>query len=345
MHSNPRRAVVVTEFEMDLVPGVKTPCRVYHAEPNASDEAPPNPGTAPDPVPDFDVKESFDPKAMEKFRKWVADKRKYEEDLALYQKLSARCQKWQERQRDQSPPQLIFTHGRGSTLDHLPSMAFCEGFARSQNILAFECKLNNHGRATVFRAALNHYFGYDANPLVAFGGRSKGAHAAAGAINYTNVKKLIFSTFPLVRGRDHRVQELLSLSADTNVLWISGDDDPLSVAALLDYWRARIKAKIWWIKLREGDHSLEYRHVGDTWQYRAKSICNIVGQLAAHWNVNYETLPGTELTVDWVAEQNKPKWTEWTPYTPPPTTGPTTFSIDVLNRNMYGGGGNFSFTL
>jgi hypothetical protein len=69
-------------------------------------------------------------------------------------------------------PNLIFTHGHNITLDHYPSIEFSEGFARTQYMLAFECKLDLTEQATAFRAFLNDRYCYQANNL-AFGRRSK----------------------------------------------------------------------------------------------------------------------------------------------------------------------------
>jgi hypothetical protein len=106
-----------------------------------------------------------------------------------------------------------------------------------------------------------------------------GARAAARAQVYSPVKKLIFFTYPLVRGLDERYEELLKLVKGTDVLFIVGDSDPLCVEMHLMAIRTLMSAQSWWVRLVSADHGIRY----DTDEKR-DALCNVAGQIAAKWN-------------------------------------------------------------
>lgn len=331
MRAAPVTPVTCTEFTFEAVPGVITPCRLYYA----TSEPPANPG--PEPIAPVNRSGYGNIELVTKYARntaiYLKEKEIYDERLKSFNSYI---------EEHSLAPNLIFTHGRGSTLGHHPSVAFSEGFARTQVLLAFECKLENIERATVFRSLLNHHYGYGKTD-VAFGGRSKGAHASAGAANYTHVKKLILFTFPLRRGLQDRAEELLALDANTHILFISGDDDPLAVESILLEWRQRMRAKTWWIKLRQGDHALEYSIDPDPAD-RAYKICNVAGQLAAQWSIERD-VNRTEMVIHWDPEERVALWTPWEERKPVPVPDRTQFLVNMLNPGMFGGGAALSFTL
>jgi pimeloyl-ACP methyl ester carboxylesterase len=231
---------------------------------------------------------------------------------------------------------LIFTHGKGSRLGNPAIVAFAKGFARFSTILCFDDSRAMTERVTTFRALMEKY-----PSASTIGGRSMGARASCRASIYSPVRKLIFFTYPLTRGLDERYEEVLSLPADADVLFIIGDEDAMAPDLILKPIRERMRARTWWIKLVKTDHAIWY----DPPEKR-DAICNIAGQIAAMWNKDGERDPEkTELTIDWDKERNQVRGTPWMAPTSGPVKSPTQFTVNVTGPGLRFGGGNFAFTL
>jgi hypothetical protein len=318
-----RNPVSTTHFVFKGVTGIDVPSRIYYNSRTSQPRIPVAP-------------------RLPKF--WTTE----EESVALHKKYDderAEFSKAMELYAAQDPtmptPSLILTHGRGSTLDHSPTNAFALGFARHSPALGFEFISDDlNARATVFRALLNHYPG-----TPAFGGRSAGSRAAARAVSYTSVKNLILFTVPLVRGLEMRDEELCALSADTNVLIVSGNDDPLSIEIILRAVRKRMRARTWWIKLHQADHKVEYLETKDKYPDRAARICDVAGQIAAKWLGGERDEKKTEMTIGWDLEIARPTVTPWTEMVPDKKREQTLVDVNFLNAGMFGGGGSFSFAI
>jgi hypothetical protein len=234
-------------------------------------------------------------------------------------------------------PELIFTHGRGSTLDNPAIVAFSKGFARTSPVLCFHDTRPMTDRVTTFRALMQNF-----PAATAAGGRSMGSRASCRAALYSPIRKLIFFTYPLIRGLDERYEELLALPAEVDVLLIIGDEDAMAPELILKSIRARMRARTWWIRLVKADHAIWYDNP-DT----RDTICNVAGQIAATWNVGGNRDPAlTELTIRYNATEgyHRVEWTEWMAPPPEPQRAPTQFNINI-NRGISFGDGNFNFTL
>ena len=202
-------------------------------------------------------------------------------------------------------PDFIFTHGKGSRLDNPAIMAFVQGFARNYTVLAFEDVRDMTERVSTFRSLMNSY-----PSATAVGGRSMGARASCRAAVYSHIKKLIFFTYPLTRGLSERYEELLALDAETDVLFIIGDSDPMAIELLLNPLRQRMRARSWWIKVIGADHAFWF----DPPETR-DGICNVAGQIASMWIVDGNRDPErTELTLkyDPTPGIQQVTWTGWT---------------------------------
>ncbi|KAG4439671.1 hypothetical protein IFR05_004868 [Cadophora sp. M221] len=202
-------------------------------------------------------------------------------------------------------PDMIFTHGRGSTLVNEAIVSFTEGWARTQVALNFENTGDLNTRAAVFRALMLAF-----PSATSLGGRSLGARAATRGSIYSRVSKLVMFTYPLVRGLDERFEELLALQSNVD-----------------------------WVRMINGDHALWY----DPPEKR-DALCNIAGQIAAMWNVARDPLL-TELTLDWDDVANQPSWTAWMAPPADPPREVTIINVNILNPGLPGGGGNFSFNM
>ncbi len=149
---------------------------------------------------------------------------------------------------------------------------------------------------------------------IAIGGRSMGARASARAQIYSPVRKLIFFTYPLVRGLDERYDELLAVESTTDVLFVLGDSDSLCHEMHLKAIRSRMRARTWWIRIIGGDHALWFEDL------QRDKICNAAGQLSAWWSDDANRDPAlTELTLDYDKQARQAKWTDWMA---PPTGAP-----------------------
>jgi dienelactone hydrolase len=168
-----------------------------------------------------------------------------------------------------------------------------------------------------------------------------GARCSARAALYSQVKKLIFMTYPIVRGLEERFDELVALTADIDVLMIIGDEDALAPEQQLKALRSRMRARTWWLKINKGDHALWFGDAGQRY-----SILNICGQIAARWSMDEARDPTlTESFIGWNGTTNRCEWTPWTAPAPEPVRGNTRFNIDVSGSHMQSGGGNFTVSL
>lgn len=235
-------------------------------------------------------------------------------------------------------PTMLFTHGRGSTLDNPTIVEFARGFARSAPILCFEQMGEMNDRVKAFRSLMDRY-----PSASAVGGRSKGARAACRASLYSPVRKLIFFTYPLIRGLDERFDELFALPADVDVLFIIGDLDALAPEVVLKSVRARMRARTWWIRLINADHAVWYER-----DEVRNSICNIAGQIAASWNAIDEHNPDlTELTIGYNPADGveRVEWTTWMEPPPEPIREPTQLHLSITGGGFPSGGGSINFNM
>ena len=180
-------------------------------------------------------------------------------------------------------------------------------------------------RVTTFRALMEKY-----PSASSIAGRSMGARASCRASVYSPVQKLIFFACPLTRGLDERYEEILSIPSDVDVLQIIGDEDDMAPEWLLKPLRARMRARTWWIKLVKTDHAIWY----DPPEKR-DAICNIVGQIAALWNMDGGRDPKkTELTIDWDKEKKQVTWTPWIAQAPGSQKAPIQFTVNVTGAGL-----------
>lgn len=136
-------------------------------------------------------------------------------------------------------PQILFTHGGGRDIFQKGFMHFARGMARTHTVLAFrKDRAAGDREERLFKrtAAFNYFFNDAYSSVQAFGGRSFGGRAAARASVYSTNKSLILWSYPLIRDSDWRKDELIALSEDTRVLFIKGDEDWVSFAAV--HWAA-----------------------------------------------------------------------------------------------------------
>lgn len=335
MHAAPVTWPTIKMLKIVIAPGVETECRLYFT----GAPAPPSPGpplSEPPRHPSFPTgpRESMNASYVSAITKYnndvctyIRERHAYDKRVEVYNDYYAR----KEEDIISPAPNMIFTHGRGGGLDHKPTAAFTEGFARTQCCLSFVGTRELQQRIPIFRSLLNIH-----PSTVAFGGRSLGARASARAQFYTSVKELIFFTYPLVRGLDERYEELLNLEEDRNVLFISGDSDPLMVEQQLHGIRKRIRAKTWWIKLVDGDHRLEFWHDKREFPDRSYRVCNVAGQIAARWLTGERDPSRTELTIGWDKVKALPTISGWQEM----EASKTTLSVNILKA---GGQGSFIF--
>lgn len=302
MRAAPQNPVDREDFEIQVSPNYKAPCRIYYTT-MQSDHVPPNPGSppvkpvAPKPLPkvnpqDLSPEQTQARRTLEK--QYKGNKAHYEKLLQKYKEERAAWERAYEAYHaatshnddssadDSMPPDsqnsprpdplCIFTHGKSTTLDDPHVRSFCIGFARTAPIMLFQDNREEVLRVQTFRSLANSY-----PSAIAYSGRSLGARNAARATVYSTIKRAILITFPLVRGLDVRYTDLLALSSDTEVLFIIGDSDALCPETHLLEVRKKMRAKSWWIKLVGGDHKFllwETKVIRD-------SILNIAGQMAS----------------------------------------------------------------
>lgn len=355
LRAEPAVAATRINFDFEAVPGqALIPCRIYHTPHAAKNDSAQDPGPPPvapiaptEPIPNQprgpgrpskvtlateaanNVYADSYPAMLAAYQAHLAA---YQTALDAYKELTGNSAEGKWIKEEDPRPDVIFTHGR-SVLERPAIIRFMEGFARTQTILCFEDSLDFPHRINVFRALLAKY--PSTNVLA---GKSMGARAAARAQLYSHVKKIIFFTYPLVRGLDQRYEELLALEPDTEVLFIIGDSDPLAVEMHLKAIRARMRAKSWWLKVVNGDHAMWFEDPG------TDAICNVIGQIAARWNVERDDKL-TDLTIGWDGKEKVAKWTEWREEAADPPIPDTKINLSLFGSHLPGGGGEFSFKL
>jgi hypothetical protein len=283
-----------------LTSWTKAPCRIYYSSTH-SDRHPPNPGSppvkpvAPKALPkatleNLTKEQTLARRTHEKqykanrvnydtlLKKYHEDRAKWDAANQAYQAAThgddspAEDTSSSEEQRAWPDPFCVFTHGKSTTLDDPHVRSFCLGFARTAPILVFQDYREEILRVQTFRSLANSFPG-----VKAYSGRSLGARNAARATVFSTIKRVILVTFPLVRGLDVRYSDLLALSADAEVLFLSGDSDALAPETHLKEIRRKMKAKSWWIRLVGADHQFRL------WETKTirDAILNIAGQMAA----------------------------------------------------------------
>lgn len=314
MRADPLVAAEKVEFNFPLYPDHPIPCQLWHTSPQGH-QAFPTPPSTPE------------------------DKRQQ----ALLRVLCSVSENYSQPSDNQSMPILpepgiIFTHGKGSALENDILVSYMRGFARTTPILGFTDQRPMTERVATFRALIHRY---PNTPTI--GGRSMGARAACRSAIYSPVHKLFFFTYPLVRGLDERYDELLALPANVDVLFIIGDEDPMTPELCLKGIRARMRARTWWVRLLKADHSVTYAD-----PVVQHTICNVSGQIAAEWNADDDRAPNlTELTLRYNAAEGhkRVEWTGWMAPPPKPVNAPIQFNINVSGGSIPFGGGSFTFTL
>lgn len=301
MRSQPVNPVDREDFEIQVSPGYKAPCRIYYSSTH-SDHHPPNPGSppvkpvAPKALPktsleNLNAEQALARRTLEK--QYKGSKAHYDTLLKTYHedraKWDAANQAYQaaihhgedpsteedassEDHHVRPDPFCIFTHGKSTTLDDPHVRSFCLGFARTAPILLFQDYRDEILRVQTFRSLANSF-----SSVKAYSGRSLGARNAARATVFSTIKRVILVTFPLVRNLDVRHSDLLALSADTDVLFIIGDSDAMAPETHLKEIRQKMKARSWWIRLVGADHQFKL------WEGKTirDAILNIAGQMAA----------------------------------------------------------------
>lgn len=206
-----------TDFVHNATPNVPISCRLYRT-------VPVHPGPTPAPLP---------PPARDR----LSNARLAEENIFNEQTLAHAASL--ERSTAVNPggnpaeesataePDMIFTHGRGSTLDNEAIVSFTEGCARTQVTLSFENTGDLNSRTAIFRALMLAF-----PSATSLGGRSCGARAATQGSIYSQASKLVMFTYPLVRGLNERYEELLALQPDVDVLFVLGYSDPLAMRCI-----------------------------------------------------------------------------------------------------------------
>lgn len=194
-------------------------------------------------------------------------------------------------------PDLIFTHGAGGDLTAAKMVQFSEGFAGAgSSVVMFQGNMNLSARAKGFESVLAYEGSSEATggdtAAVAFGGRSMGARAAVvasqaqpqGQGQVQHGKLLVLASYPLVGQQKGDVRDaiLLSLPADTNVLFISGDRDNLCPLAQLETVRAKMKARTWLVTAVGADHGMEL-HGGKALKKGSEEVGRECGRIAARW--------------------------------------------------------------
>ncbi|KAK5058625.1 hypothetical protein LTR84_010889 [Exophiala bonariae] len=219
-------------------------------------------------------------------------------------------------------PDLIFTHGAGGDLTAAKMVQFSEGFASTgSSIVMFQGNMNLSARAKGFDSVLAYEGsskdkgreGGDASDVAAaFGGRSMGARAAvvasqarAQAQGQSHGKLLVLASYPLVGQQKGDVRDaiLLSLPADTQVLFISGDRDNLCPLPQLESVRAKMKARTWLVTVVGADHGMDL-HGGKALKKGTEEVGRECGRIAARWLKERDD-KAREMDVWWHGERDR----------------------------------------
>ncbi|KAF2638950.1 hypothetical protein P280DRAFT_67466 [Massarina eburnea CBS 473.64] len=199
-----------------------------------------------------------------------------------------------------STPTLIFTHGAGGTLSADAVVNFCNGYAKTSPVLAFQGSMNLAARVKSFHACLSHLESDNAEKGareergkeivgVVLGGRSMGSRAAVMAAtdllscsspsstSPPNIS-LVLVSYPLKGPKDIRDQILLDLPSSVRVLFIVGDRDGMCPLDLLDGIRKRMKAASRLVVVKGADHGMHVKPAAREREYGEET-----GVLGARW--------------------------------------------------------------
>ncbi|SMR57444.1 unnamed protein product [Zymoseptoria tritici ST99CH_3D1] len=179
-------------------------------------------------------------------------------------------------------PSLVFTHGAGGGLGAAAVQDFAKGFAAVAPVICFKGNMNLKSRVKMFHAVVE-----DQDPAKALGGRSMGARAAVMAA--LELEKpptaLVLISYPLTAGGkeqkrqpEGREQILVDLPEETDVLFVSGDQDSQCDLELLAEIRGKMKAKTWLVEVKGADHGMTVKP-----KSAVQSIGLKTGQIAAEW--------------------------------------------------------------
>jgi hypothetical protein len=113
-----------------------------------------------------------------------------------------------------------------------------------------------------------------------------------------------------------RTDELLALDADTDVIFIVGEEDAQCVEMLWQGVRKRMRAKTWWIRVVGATHKMVFGS-----EEMGEEICGVLGQIAARWTLK-RCRERTELTLKWDYDAGQTAWTEWVALDVQPTLPP-----------------------
>lgn len=182
-----------------------------------------------------------------------------------------------ERSGTDESPDLIFTHGAGGGLAAPAIAEFADGFAASATILCFKGTMNLGSRTKHFVAVAERY-----PTCQVFGGRSMGSRAACAlaAEHSAQARALVLVSYPLVGGKnsDSREQVLLSLPADLDVLFVSGDKDSMCDLRHLEDVQNKMEARCWTVKVVNADHGMNWSPKSSAVDMRRRT-----GAIAAEW--------------------------------------------------------------
>lgn len=216
-------------------------------------------------------------------------------------------------------PKLIFTHGAGGGLANPATVQFAAGFTgEAPPVVCFQGTMNLQSRVRSFKAVVSQlaeseHASRDTFP--ALGGRSMGARAAVMAANGDEegrFKTLVLVSYPLLGGKqgaDVRDQILYDISADTDVLFVTGSSDKMCPVERLRDVRKNMKAKSWLLEVEGADHGMSAKPKQATAPLRKKT-----GEIAALWTtghhhrlieckLSWDAATGTALVSDWASDE------------------------------------------
>ncbi|KIW92724.1 uncharacterized protein Z519_06572 [Cladophialophora bantiana CBS 173.52] len=218
------------------------------------------------------------------------------------------------------PTSLIFTHGAGGDLSASAMVNFSQGFASAGSaIVMFQGSMNVKARASLFGLVKEHEMesgslarGLDGQKAsVSYGGRSMGARAAVIASHTdSEVKALVLASYPLVGpSGDMRDKILLDLDEDTDVLFISGDNDSMCPLQSLQVVRGKMKAKTWRVIVKGADHGMNIRG-GKRLKEGTEKLGKECGWIAAEWLRDRDP-EKREMAIRWDGDIGKAEGSMW----------------------------------
>ncbi|KIX99429.1 uncharacterized protein Z520_05005 [Fonsecaea multimorphosa CBS 102226] len=219
---------------------------------------------------------------------------------------------------------LIFTHGAGGDLSAAAMVNFSQGFAATGlGVVMFQGNMNVQARAGLFGLVKEYerengsLAGTDDDTgtkrkmtearenSVAYGGRSMGARAAVIASHIDpSVKALVLASYPLISpAGDIRDKILLDISADVDVLFISGDNDSMCPLARLQTVRDKMRARTWRVVVKGADHGMNIRG-GKKLKDGTERLGKECGRVAARW-LRERDEDKREMTISWDGEKGR----------------------------------------